>query len=90
MIAFSGTSPMRVKTKDISLGGVCVIVPEQVATGRACMVMFEAPFNGKVVRVTGVAKVIYSILSGTEGFRTGLQFVQIDAANSKTLAELMA
>lgn len=66
------------------------MVPEQLATGRPCMVMFEASLNGKMVQVTGVAKVIYSILSGTEGFRTGLQFVQIDAANTKTLTDLMA
>jgi c-di-GMP-binding flagellar brake protein YcgR len=89
-LAFSDAPPVRAKTKDIASGGLSVMAVEQLATGRTCMVTFEAPLNGKMVQVTGVAKVIYSILSGTEGFRTGLQFIQLDAANARTLHELMA
>jgi hypothetical protein len=88
-VALPGAPAMRAKTLDISLGGVCLLVPEQLAPGQTCNVGFEAPLNGQTVRVFAVAKVIYSILSGTEGFRTGLQFVQLDAANNKLLAELM-
>jgi hypothetical protein len=61
----------------------------QVPAGQVCKVAFDAPLNGKTARVMGIAKVAYSILN-TEGFRTGLQFVQIDAANLKTLTDLMA
>ena len=82
-------APLRARTIDISLGGICVFVAEQLPVGLTCNVGFEAPLNGSMVRVTAVAKVIYSILRGTDGFRTGLRFVQIDAANNKTLAELM-
>ncbi len=88
-IILPGAAPMRGKTKDISLGGLCLLVPGQLAPGQGCTVIFEAPLNGKMVQVTASARVIYSILSGTDGFRTGLQFVQLDAANNKTLAELM-
>lgn len=88
-IALPGMAPMRGRTVDISLGGICMLVPEQLPVGQACDVGFEAPLNGKLVRVIASGKIIYSILSGTEGFRTGVQFVQLDAANNKTLAELM-
>jgi len=77
------------RTVDISLGGVCLLVPEQLPVGQTCHVGFEAPLNGKLVRVIATAKIAYSILSGTDGFRTGVQFLQLDAANNKTLAELM-
>ena len=80
---------MRAKTIDVSLGGVCLIVPEQLPTGQTCNVGFEAPLNGNMVRIFAMAKVIYCILIGTEGFRTGLQFTQLDAANNKLLAEVM-
>ena len=82
-------TPIRARTIDVSLGGLCLVVTEQLRVGQACDVGFEAPLNGKMVRVIGSAKVAYCILSGTEGFRIGLQFVQLDAANNKTLAELM-
>ena len=65
---------MRAKTLDVSLGGVCLIVPEQLPAGQECNVGFEAPLNGSMVRIFAMAKVIYSILTGTEGFHTGLQF----------------
>jgi c-di-GMP-binding flagellar brake protein YcgR len=88
-IALPGMAPMRCRTVDISLGGICLVVTEQLPVGQTCHVGFEAPLNGKLVRVTATAKIAYSILSGTEGFRTGVQFIQLDAANNKTLAELM-
>jgi hypothetical protein len=89
IVAFSGGESLHVKTQDVSPGGVCVIMPAQVPAGQVCKVAFDAPLNGKTARVMGIAKVAYSILN-TEGFRTGLQFVQIDAANLKTLTDLMA
>jgi c-di-GMP-binding flagellar brake protein YcgR len=88
-VALPGRPPLRAKTVDISLGGVSVIVADQFPIGQICSVAFEAPVNDNIVRVTATTRVIYSILTGTEGFRTGLQIIEIDAANNKTLAELM-
>lgn len=79
---------MRGRLLDISLGGVSVLLGEQLHPGQTCTVGFETPLNGKPVRVTGTARVIYSILSGTDGFRTGLQFLELDPANHKAVAEL--
>lgn len=83
-----GAAPIRARTLDISLGGISVMVGEQLRVGQNCTVGFEAPLNGKPVRVTATAKVIYSILSGTDGFRVGLEFVHLDPANHKIVAEL--
>jgi len=88
-IALPGGAVLKARTVDISLGGICVLVGEQLPVGQAGRVDFESTVNGQLRRVTAEAKVIYSILRGTEGFRTGLQFVQIDSANNKTLAEMM-
>lgn len=79
---------MRGRLLDISLGGVSMIVGEQMHPGQSCTVRFETVLNGKPVRVTATARVIYSILSGTEGFRMGLQFVDLDPATHKSVAEL--
>lgn len=89
LVKLPGGALLPARTLDIALGGVCVTVGEQLHVGQQCTLAFEAPLNGRMVRVTGAAKVVYCILAGTDGFRTGLQFVEMDAANSKTLAELM-
>jgi hypothetical protein len=88
-VALPGMPALRSKTVDVSLGGLCLMVPEQLTPGKIYNVGFEAPLNGKTVRVFAMAKVVYSILAGTDGFRTGLQFTEIDAANNKLLAEVM-
>ncbi len=88
-VVIPGAAPLRARTLDVSLGGLSLIMAEQLPIGQECTVGFEAPLNGNMVRIAANAKVIYSILSGADGFRIGLQFVRLDAANNKTLAELM-
>lgn len=65
-----------------------MILGEQLYPGQSCTVRFETSLNGKPVCITAAARVIYSILSGTEGFRMGLQFVDLDPATHKSVAEL--
>ena len=74
---------------DLSLGGICIMVPEQMPAGLVCTTALETTLAGRTVHLVATAKVVYSILKGTEGFRTGLEFSELDAANNKTLAELM-
>lgn len=88
-LAVPGHPPLRAKTIDISLGGMSVLVPDQFPLGQICTISFEAPVNDDIAHVTATVRVVYSILKGTEGFRTGLQIIQIDPANNKMLAELM-
>ena len=88
-VILPGLAPLKAKTMDISLGGISVIMAEQLPAGQTCTVAFEAPLKGNMVRVVAVAKIVYTILKGIEGYRTGMQFVEIDAANNKTLVELM-
>lgn len=89
-VVLLGMQRLRARTIEISHGGLALSVPEQLPIGQICTIAFDAPLNGKIVRVTGTAKVIYAILTGTEGFRTGVQFVQLDAENNKILADLMS
>jgi c-di-GMP-binding flagellar brake protein YcgR len=89
MVALPGIAPIKAKMIDVSLGGICVLLPGQLPVGQPCMIAIDTPINGKPRRITAAVRVIYSILSGTDGFRTGLQFVELDAENNRSLAELM-
>ena len=87
-VGLPGAAPLHARTLDISIGGICMIIGEELHTGQECAIGFETPLNGKMVRVTAAARVVYSILSGTEGFRTGMQFVRLDEENHRIVAEL--
>jgi c-di-GMP-binding flagellar brake protein YcgR len=88
LVALPGITPVKAKMIDVSLGGICVLLAGQLPVGQPCMVAFDPTINGKPRRITASVRVIYSIL-GNDGFRTGLQFVELDAENNKSLAELM-
>ncbi len=66
-----------------------MLLPRQVAVGLICTTALETVLDGRVVHFIAQAKVVYSILSGTEGFRIGLLFTQVDAENNKILSDLM-
>lgn len=85
-----GAGQLNVRTADISMDGLCVFVSEQLRVGQACLIAFDVTtVTGKVRSLNLATRVIYSILSGTDGFRTGLQFTKPDAETQKMLAELI-
>lgn len=76
--------------KDLSQNGIGMLLAEQVPVGVPCTAALETMHLGRLVHFAAQGKVVYSILSGTDGFRVGVQFTNVDAANSKILSELMA
>ncbi|HVL75122.1 MAG TPA: PilZ domain-containing protein [Noviherbaspirillum sp.] len=78
------------KPKDLSKDGISVVTSEPLAMDVKCTVALETVCGSEIVHLMAQAKVIYCILSGTEGFRAGLQFTQIDSANNAVLAQLLA
>ena len=89
MVAVPSASIMHGRLVDVSLGGVSMMLPEQLRAGQQYNVAFDPSINGKVRRIVAKAKVVYCILSGSDGFRVGFQFVQLDTENNKAVAELM-
>lgn len=87
-VLLPGAAPLRGKTVDISLGGLSLFIPDQIPVGQVCTVGVDTLLRGNVVRITAVARIVYSILKGTDGYRTGMQFIDVDAASNKLLAEL--
>lgn len=65
------------------------MVPEQLAAGQVVGISFDVLINGNMKRINAVATAVYSICTGTEGFRIGFQFTDIDASSTTTLNELL-
>ncbi len=81
--------PVNGMTLDVSAGGVCLILERQLPAGAPCAVSFDIPVNAFKQSVSAVARVAWSIC-GSEGFKTGLQFTEIDPASATAIARYVA
>jgi len=76
-------------TTDLAPGGMSVTVPEQLSSGQSCVVTFGVPLAGGLRPVGAAATVLYSASNGTEGFRIGLRFVEIDPGGNRAVSEFI-
>lgn len=76
------------KTFDISDHGVCLMLPAPLRVGAHCMFACDLMLPQGLQPFQAEARVVYAILSGTEGYRTGLEFVQPTAHHRSLIAAL--
>lgn len=88
-VVVAGGPALLGKTLDISATGLGVIVEQPIGIGHNCMIGFETSVKGVMKQINAVAKVVYCICSGTEGFRIGFQFGELTAANTAVINELV-
>jgi c-di-GMP-binding flagellar brake protein YcgR len=84
-----GRPPILGRSLDISMSGMSIFLESPLAAGEQCVIAFETPVNGNLKRVMASAKVVYNIFSSSDGFRHGLQFVQLDAANTSIIGQII-
>jgi hypothetical protein len=89
ILQVDGAGTMAVRTMDIGTSGVGISSPHPLQTGQTGHVSFEMYFNGKIHLIGSRVKVMYCIYSSSDGFKVGLQFVNIDTAGVGTIARFM-
>lgn len=70
--------PIVVETVDISHGGVCVMADNPIQVGQTCSIAVEVFFKNRQMKINFEGKVVYCLLKGMEGYRTGIHVTQID------------
>ncbi len=76
---------LSVKTVDLGLDGASLVASQPLKPGGKCMLTLEAPVDGKWLRLAVAAKVVYCALSGVDGFKLGLVFVEMNADSARVL-----
>jgi len=89
MLFLKNSRPLKARTVDLSASGMCVMTIDNVAHNQMCGISFETPVNGELVKVEAVAKIVYSICVGRDGFRLGLQFSNLDANSQAALKRIL-
>lgn len=79
----------RARSEDVSPSGISIHTERAVPVGAVCTITIPFFLDGKfsTLRVTGRA--VYCILSGTEGFRTGVHFGNPDEAMRHLISRIV-
>jgi PilZ domain len=89
LLRIDGREQFLVKTMDICTSGISVTCPHQIQPGLSGHIAFEMFHNGKNAPVSSRVKVMYCILNSQEGFKLGLQFLNLDMAGAAAIAKFM-
>jgi PilZ domain len=89
LLRIDGREQFLVKTMDICSSGVGATCPHQLQPGLSGHIAFEMYYNGKNVHVASRVKVMYCIYNSNDGFKLGLQFLNLDMAGAAAISKYM-
>jgi hypothetical protein len=72
---------LSIKTLDISTDGIGIIASNPLPMDCECTLMVMLGLGEDAIQLMVKGKVVYCILVGTQGFRIGLEYTAVDAAN---------
>jgi len=86
-----GAQSVPVYTVDIGKFGMCLVnIPHLIEMGKNVRVAFDVLFAGKVHNVDLAARVAYCLNSEGEGYRAGLQFLNLESDSAIIIAQYVA
>lgn len=89
ILAVDGTQH-RVRTIDVSAGGLSIVLSKQLTVRRNCHVQFALELNGQTHVVAASCHVIYCFLTHERSFRAGLQFLSIALNGAELIEQFIA
>lgn len=89
LLRIDGMDQFLVKTMDISTAGVGISCPKMLQAGQGGQIAFEMYFNGRNYQVASRVKVMYCIYNSNDGFKVGMQFMNLDMASASAITKFM-
>ena len=76
-------------TADVGTDGISIFIEESLPIGTKCLISFEIPMGGKLRKVVMVVKVKYCTCCGLDGFRIGMERVEIEKSSAETVEKFL-
>jgi hypothetical protein len=89
VLRIDGAEPIASRTMDIGSSGLGISCQQQLVAGQAGHIAFELFINGRSYVVGSRVKVTYCIYSSSDGFKVGLQFINLDMAGASAITKFM-
>lgn len=89
-VALSKQIVLSAHIVDIWIEGICIVLQDQIPMGVVCPIRFEIMVNGKDHVLTALAKSIYCVLAGSDGFHVGFAFKEDDPQRTILIKSLAA
>ena len=87
-LTIDGKGSMTVRTMDIGKFGMCLVgMALPLTPGEQVHVAFEMAFNGVIHPLAVNARISHCVNTTDDGFRAGLQFVDLDESAVALLAQ---
>lgn len=81
---------VEAETLDISPGGMCLRTDKPVVLAQLCAVRFDVLLGIGKREVLVMGQVIYSDLDPAGAYKTGIQFIHVDADSAANIRALLA
>lgn len=88
-LLFRDSLHLQARTLAVSPNGITMMSPLQITRGKVCDLRFDVPLDGKFLPVQAVSRSLDCVCIGMQGFRTRLEFIQMDATSKRVLSDLM-
>lgn len=88
-LAVGDKASLDAQTVDISLGGLCLMVPEAVPFGEFGVVKFDVRIAGEEHAFSAVIRAVYGIPRPGDGYKIGFQFAQLTPASEALIQALV-
>ena len=90
VLTVNGSVRWNVRTTDIGMYGMCLNdIARALEPGQEVHVAFEMAFSGKVHNVSVNARVSHCTDTKTDGFKAGLQFIDVEPEVSVMLGQYL-
>ena len=83
-------SRLDAQTVDLSPGGICLGTASQLRLAQLCALTVRSAIDGAPRTLLAMGQIVYSDPDPALGFRTGVQFLKIDADSVAVLGRLLA
>lgn len=80
----------RVRTIDVSAGGLSIVLAKQLTVRRNCHAQFALTLNGQAHIVAASCHVIYCFYTSDKAYRAGLQFLSIALNGAELIEQFIA
>ena len=87
-VALPSQSVLSGHTLDISVGGLCVLLQDQIPLGVVYPIRFERAIKGKPHVITALAKSVYGVFASSGGLRAGFAFEEDDQHRTELIRSL--